>query len=67
MRKPRLLSEREVNMLAGKSLAGAMTREDQLRLCEHLTLLYHALDEKDDEDFFGTEGWRHHFGIPDGD
>lgn len=61
----RLLSDREVNMLRGKALVGAMDREDQLRLCEHLTLLEAELDERDDEDYFGTEGWRHAFGIPD--
>jgi hypothetical protein len=65
MKKPRLLSQRETDILTGKAMVGAMDAVDQLRLCEHLNLLYHALDEKDDEDFFGTEGWRHHFGIPD--
>lgn len=66
-RKPRLLSDREVNMFTGKALVGALTANEQLMVMEHLTLLYHALGEKDDEDFFGTEGWRHHFGIPDSD
>lgn len=67
MRRPRLLSQRETDILTGKALVGAMTKGDQVRAMEHLNLLYFALDEKDDEDFFGTEGWRHHFGIPDAD
>jgi hypothetical protein len=28
-----------------------------------LSQLVSKLDELDDEDFFGTEGWRHFFGI----
>lgn len=67
MRKPRLLSDREVNILRGKALVGAMDREDQLALCEHLNFIEMALDERDADDFFGTEGWRHAFGIPGAD
>ena len=63
--KPRLMSDREVNILRGKALVGAMDQRDQMRLCGHLNLIEHVLDCKDDEDFFGTEGWRHFFGIPD--
>jgi hypothetical protein len=66
-RKPRLLSERETNIMTGKALVGAMTEADQLALCEHLKLLYFELDRLDEEDALGTEGWRHHFGIPDAD
>jgi hypothetical protein len=66
-RKPRLLSERETNIMTGKALVGAMTKADQLALCEHLSLLYFKMDEGDDHDFFGTEGWRHYFGLPDAD
>ncbi len=62
---PRLLSERDINMMAGKALVGAMDRDDQMALNGHLTMLMAKLDELDDEDFFGTEGWRHQFGIPE--
>ena len=64
-RKPRLLSQRETDTLTGKALVGAMTKDEQLRIMEHLNLIYTKLDDKDDEDFFGTEGWRHHFGLPE--
>lgn len=65
MRKPKLLSDRQMHMYRGKALVGALTREEQLQVVEHLNLIEMKLDEKDDEDFFGTEGWRHHFGIPE--
>jgi hypothetical protein len=32
---------------------------------EYLRLLIEKLDEDDDEDFFGTEGWRHRYGFED--
>jgi hypothetical protein len=63
--KPRLLSDSEVNMLRGKALVGAMTPQDQMALCGHVTELEMHLDEADDSDTFGTEGWRHHFGVPE--
>lgn len=66
-RVPRLLSERETNIMTGKALVGAMTKEDQLMLCEHLNLLYAKLDEIDLDDGLGTEGWRHTFGLPGAD
>lgn len=32
---------------------------------EHLKLFIEKLDELDEEDFFGTEGWKHEFGLED--
>jgi hypothetical protein len=64
-KKPRLLSDREVNMIRGKALVAAMTPEDQMAICGHLTMLEMKLDEQDLEDRLGTEGWRHLFGVPD--
>ena len=64
-KKPRLLSERETNILAGKALVGAMTQADQMALTGHLTELYFKLDELDEEDRLGTEGWRHFIGLPE--
>jgi hypothetical protein len=64
VRVPRLLSDDEVNMLRGKALVGAMTRDDQLALCEHLTLLEMALDREEEKWSFGNKGWRQSVGIP---
>lgn len=60
-----LLSERQVNIYTGKALVGALTQDEQVALTQHLASLYHKMDLMDDEDYFGTEGWRHYFGIPD--
>lgn len=64
---PGLLSERQVNIYIGKALVGALTKEEQIALTQHIAALYHELDLRDDEDYFGTEGWRRAFGIPDDD
>jgi len=63
----KLLSEKQTNILTGKALVGAMTKAEQLKVMEHLNELYFQMDRLDGEDFFGTEGWRHHFGLPDAD
>lgn len=47
------MTEREVDLLSEEG-AKEVLRE-----------LIHKLDELDEEDFFGTEGWRHRFGMED--
>ena len=32
---------------------------------KYLTLIIDKLDELDQEDFFGSEGWKHYFGLED--
>lgn len=59
MSRSNILSQRETDTLTGKALVGAMTKKDQMAVMEHLNALYFRFDELDDEDFFGTEGWRH--------
>jgi hypothetical protein len=39
-----------------------MTEEQAKELLEKIV---NKLDELDGEDFFGTEGWKHHFGLED--
>jgi hypothetical protein len=58
----RIASESEINIIRGKNLVGAATKEDIEILLQHITAMEHVLDEEaDPEDMFGTEGWRHHF------
>lgn len=64
--KSKILSERQTNILTGKALVGAMTPADQMAVMEHLSELYFQMDRMDEEDFFGTEGWRHYFRLPEG-
>ena len=60
-----LLDYRTVCEYTGKALVGALTREEQMALCNHITAMEEILEELDLEDVFGTEGWRHHFGVGD--
>lgn len=62
-----LLSERELNILRGKSLVNKITGKEALSILNHLAVLEAKMDEADCDDFFGTEGWRHYFGMPDAD
>lgn len=60
----RFLTESEVNIMRGKNLGDALTKNDLHDLFNHVDMLESLLDEQiDTEDFFGTEGWRKHVGI----
>jgi hypothetical protein len=72
-------TDRVLNIIRGKNLVGAATKEDINLLFEHLDAIEIALaeadseldaieialDEADSEDMFGTEGWRHRLGMED--
>lgn len=59
----KLLSDKQTNLLRGKCLERFKPSDDVWKLLNHYTLIEHKLDELDGDDFFGTEGWRHFFGI----
>lgn len=61
----KLMSERDLNILRGKAMAGATTPADTLAVLDHLALIEAELDKLDYDDALGTEGWRHAFDIPD--
>lgn len=61
----RLLSDRELNILRGKAMAGAITPDEALCVLNHLTVLEDKLTEADMDDALGTEGWRHFVGMPE--
>lgn len=63
MQTMKFLSDQKKNELAGKAYAGALNREEQLSLIKHIAAFESKLDDYDLEDFFGTEGWRHNFGV----
>lgn len=62
--KPRLLSEKERNIIRGKALVGHATPDEILSVFAHYDLMEMKMDELEVDDFFGTEGWRHLFAIP---
>lgn len=58
--------EREVNTLRGMSLVLPDPGGHSIhRLCRMIDWFESKLDEADEQDTFGTEGWRHHFGVED--
>lgn len=67
METPQYLSERELNIIRGKAMVGHASIKEILSVFRHLDELELQLDDFDNDDFFGTEGWRHQFGIPGAD
>lgn len=65
--KPKLLTEQELNIIRGKALVGHASPDEILQVFGHYDLIEMKLDEYDNDDAFGTEGWRHSFGLPDED
>lgn len=61
------LTERQLNFIRGKALVGKASVKEILSVFEHYDLIEMELDERDGEDYFGTEGWRHAFRLPDAD
>ena len=61
----KFLSNNEINYIRGKMSVGKATIEELQSIFVHLLLLEDKLYECDDNDMFGTEGWRHYFGMPE--
>jgi hypothetical protein len=53
-----LKSERELNMIRGKMLVGAATRDELHDFLFYVNHIEGLLEEGDCDDVFGTEGWR---------
>lgn len=66
-KKPQLLSEREINIIRGKAIVGAASPVELMSVFGHWDLMEAKMNEVEGNDFFGTEGWRHFFGLPDAD
>lgn len=66
-KKPRVPTERELNIIRGKNLVAKADQDDAWSLLAYIDKLELELDKRDCDDFFGTEGWRHAFGIPGAD
>lgn len=56
-------TDKSLNIIRGKNLVGKATKIDVDKLIEHIDALEMFLDEADDNDTFGTEGWRHAIGL----
>jgi len=63
MTDDRALSEKELNIIRGKVLVGHATIQEMLSVFFHLDMLEMRLDDADERDLLGTEGWRHWMGL----
>jgi hypothetical protein len=59
------LTDRELNTIRGKALVGHASTTEILSVFQHLDTLERSLDEADELDALGTEGWRHFVGYPE--
>ena len=55
--------DKVINVIRGKNLTGHADKDDIDILLDHIDSLERWLDEKEEDDFFGTEGWRHCVGL----
>lgn len=63
MTETNLLTERELGIIEGKIEVGHITKEDANKLLYYIEELHGLLNEGDQDDAFGTEGWRHRIGF----
>jgi hypothetical protein len=63
--KPRLLSDKELALIRGKASVEKATVEEIMQVFGHIDSLEVQLDEADNDDTFGPDGWRDYFGVPE--
>jgi len=56
-------TEKTINIIRGKNLVGKALPDDVSKLLEHIDALEAFLDDNEQDDQFGTEGWRHAIGL----
>lgn len=60
---PKPQTDKIINTIRGKNLVGKADKGDIDKLIEHIDALEMFLDENEQDDQFGTEGWRHAIGL----
>ena len=58
------LTEKELNIIRGKASVGHATPAEIQSVFQHYDKLEMKLTDLSHDDFFGTEGWQHFFGLP---
>lgn len=58
-----MITDKELNIIRGKALVGAATEEEVMAVFDRLDAMADLMDGADQDDAFGTEGWRHALGI----
>ena len=66
-KQPKLLTEKEIYTIRGKAIVGHATPQELMSVFAHYDIIEQKLNDSDEDDTFGTEGWRHFFGLPDAD
>ncbi|GAF76704.1 unnamed protein product [marine sediment metagenome] len=56
-------SMRELDMIRGKMLVAAATKEELADFLTYVTTLESLVEEASSEDFYGTDGWQHRIGL----
>lgn len=59
----KLRPEKELDMIRGKMMVAAATREEMANFLTYVAIIEGLLEETDCDDYFGTEGWRHKIGL----
>lgn len=60
---PKPQTDKTINTIRGKNLVGHADKADVDKLIEHIDALELFLDDNEQDDQFGTEGWRHAIGL----
>ena len=60
---PKPQTDKIINIIRGKHLVGKAEPADVSKLLEHIDALEVFLDDNEQDDQFGTEGWRHAIGL----
>lgn len=58
----KLKSEQEIDMIRGKMLVNAATQEELHDFLFYVSFIEGMVEDASNEDFYGTEGWRHLIG-----
>jgi hypothetical protein len=56
-------SQSEINIIRAKILVGDASKRDMQDFLYYVSLIESLVQEASDEDFYGTEGWRHRIGM----
>ena len=60
-----LKSEKELNIIRGKMLVAAATKEELAEFLTYVSAIEALVEEASNEDFYGTRGWQHRLGWED--
>jgi len=60
-----LKSEKELNIIRGKMMVAAATKEELAEFLKYVSAIEVLVEKASNEDFYGTRGWQHRLGWED--